>query len=148
MAKVKADFSAFFAREAKKNIIPSYKRLISKGQGVDIDYAPRHKNPSNNKPWLIDTGETNRKGYNYRAGRDKLIIFASGAKHTPRVYKNGTMSKKQVTYRQLFKWHNTAGGRYSGIFGILPKNSAFPARFRAEATRQLMPQMIRLIIGK
>ncbi len=148
MAKVKLNLASFFKTEAKKNIIPSYKRLISKGQGVDIDYAPRHKNPSNNKPWLIDTGETNRKGYNYRAGRDKLIIFASGAKHSPRVYKNGTMSKKQVTYRQIFSWHNTAGGRYSGIFGKLPKGSQFPERFKAEVKTQLIPQMIQLIIGR
>lgn len=131
MAKIKLDFRTFFNREGKK-IITSYKSLITNRRGVDQDDAPEKKYP-NGKPWLVNTGALRKDGFRYIYTANRLIIFPSGAKHPGK--------GKQPTFRQLFRWHNTANGRYSGLFGKLPVGSAFPDRFQEEASKQLLKKV-------
>jgi hypothetical protein len=145
MAKVRIrlDFSKFFKREATRNIIPSYKRLMTKGRGVENDDAPTKD--KGRKSWMVDTGELRDHGFVYRATRDRLLIFGSGKKHSSK-YRN------PPTYKQLFQWHNKgrsakSGETYSGIFGQLPLKSRFPDRFRDEALKQLKPQIIKAIVN-
>ena len=133
MASIKLDFRVFFAREARKNIIPSYKRLITVGRGVEQDNAPTKKKP-NRRKWMNATGELRGKGFSFFASKDRLLIFPTKGKHAG--------GEKPPSYRELFTWHNQGysshdGQRYSGIFGKLPVGSQFPKRFKEEAMRQI-----------
>ena len=148
---LKADFTIFFRAESKK-IIASYKRLIAIRRGVSNDNAP-HNAPSTRMRkgkdhWLVDTGETKKNGFNSIVRPKRLLIFASGERHSARRSKHprhGTISKPGPTYRQLFRWHGHGSNkkRYSGVFGKLPSGSQFPQRFVNEAARQIRPQIAR-----
>ncbi|MDD5220151.1 MAG: hypothetical protein PHV11_06275 [Candidatus Bipolaricaulis sp.] len=159
---MKLDLTAFFQREAR-TIISRYKSLITQKRGVAMDDAP-HNKPSTVKRkrkdhWMVDTGELNRSGFDFRVRPTELLIFASGKRHSgKRSYmtkagKRISYSNSHPTYRQLFKWHNQKG--YSGVFGKLPTGSQFPKRLVTEIVAQLRPQMvtqlsrkIRIQVGK
>ena len=132
MASIKLDFRVFFAREARKNIIPDYKRLMTKGRGVLQDDAPTKMFP-NGKKWMVDTGELRDKGFTFFASKDRLLVFPTKGIHS---------GEEGHSYRELFSRHNQGfssynGQRYSGIFGQLSINSQFHKRFKAEAMRQI-----------
>ena len=132
MAQIKLDFRTFFNREGR-TIITEYKKLITKGRGTEQDDAPDKVFP-NGKPWLVNTGALRKDGFRFAASANRLIIFPSGAKHPGK-------GKSRPIFRQLFRWHNTANGRYSGVFHKLPVQSAFLDRFQEEASRQLMKKV-------
>ena len=132
MAPIKLDFRVFFAKEARKNIIPDYKRLMTKGRGVLQDNAPTKKFP-NGKKWMVKTGELRDKGFSFFASKDRLLVFPTKGIHS---------GKEGHSYRELFLRHNQGFSsynrqRYSGIFGQLPVNSKFHERFKEEAIRQI-----------
>ena len=133
MASIKLDFRVFFAREARRAIIPSYKRLITVGRGVEQDNAPTKKKP-NRRKWMNATGELRDKGFSFIATKNRLIVFPTKGKHSGK--------GKQPSYRELFTWHNRGlssynNQRYSGLFEKLPVGSQFPKRFKEEAMRQI-----------
>ena len=130
--KISADritgVKTFFTKEGK-NLIRQYQRLITIGRGVKNDDAP-HNKPSTVKKkgkdaWLQNTGETKKSGFKMRATDNRLLVFASGDRH----------SGGRATYREIFEWHNAKG--YSGVFGQLPVDSKMPERFSREVHRQL-----------
>jgi len=142
ISNFKLKLKPFFSKEGK-NTIRQYQRLITIGRGVRNDDAP-HNKPSTVKKkgkdaWLQNTGETKRSGFKMRATDNRLIVFASGDKH----------SSGRATYRQIFEWHNQKG--YSGVFGQLPVDSKMPERFGKEVQRQFdkhlkktLPKKIRI----
>lgn len=156
------NLKVFFDKEAK-TIIASYKSLLTKKQGVSLDPAPKNAPATIRKKgkdhWLVDTGETRREGFAFITQPTRMVIYASGKKHSGRYTqmlvpeggkkKRGQwqiptrkvirQGKSKPTYRQIFRWHNQKG--YSGIFGKLPVGSGFPKRFVAEVVKQLRPQI-------
>lgn len=157
MAKFKAriDLSAFFNKESK-NLVSSYKGLLTSGRGVRQDDAPR-KMKDNRKPWLINTGDTRQNGIERKYTKSGMIVFASSKKHSGKtrwVRKDRTVgtgrSKRRPTYRQLFKWHNRGRSSalsesYSGIFNEFPANSKFGDRLEEEVMRQTKREVLRLV---
>ncbi len=152
-------------KEAKK-LIASYRNLLTKKQGIEIDAAPSNapstKQRKDKDHWLIDTGETYRKGFKYRATKNTLLVFASGERHSgrrtyvgvpgghkgkkrgvrrARTQKRIVRAKNPPTYRQIFSWHNKGlskgGVMYSGIFQKWPKRSDAIKRVGEEALRQI-----------
>lgn len=147
------NLSAFWTKESK-NIIKSYKNLMTQGRGVLQDDAPR-KQKNNRKPWLVNTGETRDKGFDSKHNRLRLLVFASGREHSGKtrwITKNGKVrtgqAKSKPTHRQIFRWHNkgissASGETYSGVFGQLPVGSKFEDRLRAEVSRQTKREILR-----
>jgi len=156
------NLKVFFDKEAK-GIIASYRRLLTMKQGVSLDPAPHNAPATIRKKgkdhWLVDTGETKREGFEFITTPNRLVIYASGKKHSGRytqmlvpegsqrkrgqwripTRKVTRQGKSRPTYRQIFRWHNQKN--YSGIFGKLPVGSKFPQRFVAEVVKQLRPQI-------
>lgn len=140
----------FFIKESK-TLIKSYKGLISKKKGVAMDRAPSNK-PSTVKKkgkdhWLVDTGETKERGFAFQATDTKMRVFAPDEKHSGRstyiTRRGGQPTGKKIyksmnppTYLQLFAWHNTAGGRYSGVFQKVPVGSLLFDRLDTEIEKQ------------
>ena len=156
MAKVRLNFKRFFTNEAKKNIIgsptttyPTYKSLMNTKRGINLDHAPKNAKSTQKKKgkdhWLVSTGETMRTGFKFGAKPLKLIVFASGKKHSGRYLYNGGRgvgkAKNPPTIRQLFRWHNQE--EYSGVFNKLPRGSQFFKRLAKEADRQVEKQLIK-----
>jgi len=164
MAKqiITLDLTKFFRKEAPK-IIGSYKRLMTMKRGILQDAAPPNAPATIRKKgkdhWLVDTGETKSKGFDYRVSSTRLLIFGSGRRHSgrytqmlvpegsKRVRGQSRIPTRKVirqrpgtppTYRQIFRWHNKQG--YSGIFGQLPKGSRFYKRMWVEAHAQIKSQ--------
>lgn len=153
---LKLDFTIFFRAESKK-IISSYKRLISIRRGVSNDNAPHNARSTQLRKgkdhWLIDTGKTKQRGFKSLVRKTRLLIYASGERHSPRRSKHpriGTIAKPAPSYRQLFRWHGHGSEhkKYSGIFGKLPAGSQFPKRFVKEGIRQIKPQIFKELNGK
>jgi len=152
----KLNFSKFFQKEAK-NLASQYKRLLSNKQGVMIGTAGRIDSAPHNRPftimkkgfdhWLVATGETRDKGILFKSGKWFMTVFASDKQHSGKymdkrkIREPGPDSPSPPTYKELFERHNTADGRYSGIFGGMPKGTAFFQRFQKEFERQLIPQI-------
>jgi len=153
---LKLDFTIFFRAESKK-IIASYKKLITTRRGVLNDDAPHNAKSTQLRKgkdhWLVDTGETKQRGFKSLVRKTRLLIYASGERHSPRRSKNpriGTIAKPAPSYRQLFRWHGhgSKNKEYSGIFVKLPRESQFPRRFVMEGIRQLKPQIFKELNGK
>ena len=154
--KIKVNLKTFFSREARKNIIgtpttgyPTYKSLLQTKRGIKLDNAPENK-PSviKNKGkdhWLVNTGETMKKGILFRARSKDLLVYASPKKHSGKTTyftKAGIKTRKSKnppSYEQIFNWNNKRG--YSGIFQSLPLGSGFPKRLVKEVGKQLLPQI-------
>lgn len=149
----------FLDAEGKK-LAASYKRLIAKKQGVRLDPSPHNKwsyaiTKQHGDHWLVNTGETKKKGIRWKADNRKLSVYASIARHSGRRYyyspKTGIRKvykqKNPPTYRQIFKWHNQVQG-WSGVFGELPAGSGFPNRFINEVSRQVAPQIYEMFPKK
>lgn len=138
MAKgIKFDFLSFFTREAK-NLVKQYQHLMDRGVGVSLDNAPENK-PSTIKKkgfskWMVDTGELKNRGFKYLAKKDEFSVFGNSTPH----------SKGGTTYNKLFEIHNTAKGRYSGVFGKLPVGSKFVDRFEKEAIGQIKKHVLKV----
>ncbi len=141
----KLKLKPFFTKEGK-NLIRQYQRLITIGRGITNDSAP-HNKPSTIKKkgkdaWLQNTGDTKRSGFKMRATDNRLIVFASGQKH----------SSGRATYRQIFEFPRVGNKTtYSGVFGQLPVDSKMPERFGKEVHRQFeahlkktLPKKIRI----
>jgi len=156
MAKVRLNFKKFFTKEAKQNIIgkpntsfPTYKSLLNSKRGINLDHAPSNAKSTQKKKgkdhWLVSTGETMKTGFKFGAKPLKLIVFASGNKHSGKyLYKGGSAvgkAKNPPTYRSLFRWHNQEG--YSGVFHKLPRGSQFFKRLAKEADRQVEKQLVK-----
>ena len=154
-----------------KTLISSYRRLLTKKQGIQIDTAPRNA-PSTigikgKDHWLVDTGETRRKGFKYRATKDTMLVFASGERHSgrrtyygvpgghkgkkrgvrrARTQKRIVRAKNPPTYRQIFSWHNKGlskgGSMYSGIFQKWPVGSKAIERIGNETLKQIRQSVI------
>ena len=125
------DLTNFFVNEARRNLIPAQRRLISTKRGVLLDNAPRNK-PATVKAkgfdhWLYETGKTKQNAFDYKAGKINLTLFASQERHP-----------KGPTYEQLIGWHTD---RYSGLFTQLPVGSAFPGRLANEVVKQMKAQL-------
>lgn len=164
MAKqIKLDFTRFFQQEAPR-LIGHYKRLLTIKRGVMNDNAPPNAPATIRKKgknhWLVDTGETKTHGFDFRVKPKRLLIFASGNRHSGRytqmLVPEGSKRKRgqsriptrrvirqrngtPPTYRQIFRWHNKEG--YSGVFGALPLKSKFFKRMQADALRQVRAQL-------
>jgi len=120
----------FFLQEAK-TLISQYKSLLTRRLGVGRDTAPRNK-PSTIKRkgfdhWLVDSGDTKRKGFLSTVTRLTMRVFASKQRHK---------NRGDVSYEKLFELHNTAGDRYSGIFGSVPYGSKIFIRMDKEIVKQ------------
>ncbi len=139
-----------------------YKTLITKKRGVRQDDAPSNAASTiaakGKDHWMINTGETKRRGFKSISRPNSLTVFAPGQRHSgKRVYmgvpgghkgqKAGVRrprterrivkyntKRPPPTYRQLFRWHNQEG--YSGVYGQLPVNSRFNTRFSKEVIKQ------------
>ena len=123
MAKeLKLDLTKILTREAK-TIIASYRRLMSRGQGVELDQAPKKK--KGKKPWMINTGDTKNNGFAFTVRKTSLKVYAPKRKH----------SSGKVTYQDIFNWHNMKN--YSGVFNKLPAGSKFPERVVREVGKQV-----------
>ncbi len=146
----KLNFKKFFKHEADRNIIgtpstpfPTYKSLMKRKQGVKLDKAPNNKISTIMKKgkdhWMVDTGNLMKKGFKRKATSHRLLIYASGSKHSGQfTYSGGTKkgrAKKPPTYRTLFRWHNMDG--YSGVFNKLPVGSQFYKRMEKDYYKQL-----------
>ncbi|MCF7801088.1 MAG: hypothetical protein K9N34_03625 [Candidatus Marinimicrobia bacterium] len=168
--RITLDFTDFFRKEAPR-LIGQYKRLLTVKRGIANDAAPPNAPRTIRKKgkdhWLVDTGETHDRGFDYRVQPKRLLIFASGKRHSGRytqmLVPEGSKRQKgqsripsrkvirqrpgtPPTYRQIFRWHNKKG--YSGIFGKLPIKSAFYRRMQAEANRQTRDQFPKRYAGK
>ena len=158
---VEINFREFLKREVK-NLRTQYKTLLTKKQGVLEDPAP-HNTPSTiarkgKDHWMKDTGELSDNGFVIESTDMMLRISASTAPHSgrstymgvpgghagqkpgvrrPRTEKRAHISKKPVTYEQLFSWHNKG---YSGIFNGFPNKSGFEIRQQKEFLRQIKEQ--------
>ena len=140
----------FFIRESQ-TLIKSYKSLISRKQGVALDKAPSNK-PSTVKKkgkdhWMLDTGELKNKGFAFQTTNTKMKVYAPNISHSGRstyitrkggqpIGKKIYKSKSPPTLRQLFEWHNTADGQYSGIFQRVPVGSKLFDRLDTEIEKQ------------
>jgi hypothetical protein len=158
MAKVRLNFKKFFTKEAKKNIIgspttsyPTYKSLMNTKRGINLDHAPSNALSTQKKKgkdhWLVSTGETMKTGFKFGAKPLKLIVFASGKKHSGKyLYGGGSRvgkAKNPPTIRQLFRWHNQQ--EYSGVFHKLPRGSQFFKRLAKEADKQVTKQLMKQV---
>ncbi|QDP50135.1 MAG: hypothetical protein Unbinned4311contig1001_25 [Prokaryotic dsDNA virus sp.] len=131
--KFKLNLLQFFQKESK-NLIKTYKRLISRGQGIELDSSPKKKTGSG--VWMKATGETNTKGYGYKATRTSMSVFALDKKHSGNTIR-GYKQKNPPTYKDIFSYHNQVRG-WSGVFGNkLPAGSKFPQRLVKEAGIQI-----------
>lgn len=131
-------------------IITTYKRLLSVKRGHRNDNAPSNAKKTiirkGKNHWMVATGETKKKGFDSKvskrgSGRYNLMVFASGKKHSGKYVYGGSVlqGKSKPTYRSIFRWNNTADGRYSGVFGDkLPVNSKFPERLSKEVGKQTL----------
>lgn len=143
MAEFKIDLKKFFIFEATKNIIPSYKRLMTRGKGVKMDNAPKKKKGGG--VWMVDTGETRDNGFLHSVKKTSLLIFANPAKHSGKTSR-GYQQKSPPRYDQIFGWHNA--NRYSGVFRMLPVGSKFPDRLVKEVGNQVFKQIGSKFKGK
>jgi hypothetical protein len=141
MAKFKLNLKSFFAKEGN-TIVKSYKRLLSTKRGVENDSAPPNAASTVKKKgfshWLQDTGETKKEGFKSKTTSSRLLIFASGKRHSGKYTSGGkrkTRSGSKPTYRELFEYHNK--DRYSGVFGQLPVGSNTIKKLDKEVTKQL-----------
>jgi len=141
LAGFKLNMKPFFQKESI-NIIKAYKNLIARRQGVRLDDAPNNA-PSTAKSkgknhWLVNTGETKNRGFAKTITRLVLIIFASKDKHSGRYYADGKKHKRKnpPSYEKIFEWHNTAGGRYSGVFQELPAGSQTLNKMEKDIVKQ------------
>jgi hypothetical protein len=126
----KLNLTALFIQEAK-NLISAYKSLLTRKIGTRGDQAPPNK-PSTVKRkgkshWMVDTGNTKNKGFLSDPQKTSLTIFASQQRHRNR----------DISYEKLFLLHNTARGRYSGVFGQAPVGSKIFERMDKEINRQV-----------
>lgn len=138
---------SFFQVESK-TVIKSYKNLLSRKLGVRLDQAPSNK-PSTIKRkgrdhWFKDSGKSIRKGFSSVVTRLRMVIFASKEKHP---------NRSDVSYEKLFLLHNTADGRYSGVFGQLPVGSKMFQRLDKEVNKQVQLHIAkklpkRIYVGK
>jgi hypothetical protein len=127
----KLNLTALFIQEAK-NLISAYKSLLTRRIGTRGDQAPPNK-PSTIKRkgkshWMVDTGNTKNKGFLSEVTRKTLTIFASKQRHK---------NRSDVSYEKLFLLHNTARGRYSGVFGQAPRGSKIFQRVDKEINKQV-----------
>ena len=127
----KLNLTQLFTQEAK-NIISSYKSLLSRRLGTRLDQAPSNK-PSTIKrkgfdKWMVDSGNTKDKGFLSKVTKITMSIFASKQRHT---------NRSDISYEKLFQLHNTASGRYSGVFGQAPVESKIFERMDREINRQV-----------
>lgn len=134
---------AFFTKEAK-NLISTYKRLISNRQGIDLDDAPSNAPSTVAKKgfnhWMVETFELKDKGFNSKINDNGFSVFASKRTHTTK--RGRKLPSKIPTYEDLFTWHNAK--KYSGVFGNrMPKGSQFYQRLVKEVYKQLQPQIAR-----
>lgn len=154
-----------FLNKESKNIVTKYKSFLSRKRGVSNDDAPPNKastiKQKGKNHWMVATGETKNKGIEYRVkkrgvGKYGMLVFGSGQRHSgKRLYKGKKVQgKSRPTYRSIFRYNNTAKGRYSGIFQYLPYNSKFPERLVNEIGKQTLeiikrsyPKNIRMNIG-
>ena len=151
MARLKVDFREFFTREASRNLIPTLKKLMTQKRGVAQDpspaNAPRTVMRKGKNHWLVDTGETRRNAFRFAVRPDELLIYPGGARHSGKHTSHGKIKHSKgpnPTYRDIFRWHNTGKGRYSGIFGKVPSRSDVFRRILKEYNRQVEPQILRL----
>ena len=155
--KIRIDLRKFFTREAKRNIIgnpntsfPTYKSLLNKRMGIKLDSAPdndeKYSKLKGKNHWLVRTGETMNKGFQFKVGKRDLLIFASKKTHSGKGFRMtksrgrvNTKAKNPPTYEKIFQWHNKKN--YSGVFGQLPIGSKFPKRLIAEVGKQILPNI-------
>jgi len=131
--KLKLNLLKFFQKESK-TLISTYKRLISTGKGIKNDSSPKKKKGGG--VWLKATGETNTKGYGFKATRTSMSVFALEEKHSGNTTR-GYKQKNPPTYKDIFNYHNQARG-WSGVFGSkLPVGTKFPERLVKEAGKQI-----------
>ena len=126
----KLDLTTLFTQEAK-NIISAYKSLLTRRIGTRGDAAPSNK-PSTIKRkgkdhWMVDSGNTKNSGFLSKVGKTIMSIFASQQRHK---------NRPDVSYEKLFQLHNTANGRYSGVFGQAPAGSKIFERMDKEIVKQ------------
>lgn len=156
--KFQLDLTRFFEKECK-TLIASYKGLLTRKQGIALDNAPSNKESTIKRKgkdhWLVDTGETRRKGFLSEANRLKMKVYANTAKHSGRsTYMTKSEGKKiyvkkdPPTYEQIFLWHNTANDRYSGIFQMIPAGSKLFERLDKEINKQVQDQIKKNIADK
>ena len=120
--ELKLNLTKVLTREAK-NVIAAYRRLMSRGQGVELDQAP--KKQKGKGVWMIDTGATKSNGFAFTVRKTSMKVYAPNSKHP----------SGKVTYKDIFNWHNMKN--YSGVFNKLPAGSKFPERVVKEVGRQV-----------
>ena len=141
------DLRLFFS-QATKTLIASYKNLLSKRQGVRLDDAPQNANSTiarkGKDHWLVETGETKNRGFLSRFTKTMMEVFASPQRHSGKTV-GGTTRKNAPSYEKIFGMWNTAGGRYSGIFGQVPANSRLFQRLDKEMNIQFQKHLTKTV---
>jgi len=133
----KIDLTRFFRREApklrkaiQKNIMDKQSYTGKPAPKNDDDYAIR----KGRNHWLVNTGETMRKGIAYEYGKTSMKVFAKETEHSGKQRLNGKVRRypTRFTYKNIFEEHTT---EYDGVFGI-NKGDRLWDRMLFEASKQ------------
>ena len=138
------DLTKFFRAEAPRLRLAIKKNIASR-QGYKGDRAPSNSTRQINgrssyvqrkgkNHWLVNTGETMRKGIAYEYGKTSMRIFARDDLHSGRQIINGKIVRRNsnTSYADIFdkNVHD-----YSGPFGI-NKGNRLLDRMEFEAGKQ------------